>query len=516
MKKSILLSLPLLFGLALALAWLSAAHPKPARADPGNLFVTPGGGGDCSQASPCGLPAALSAAGDGDAIYLAAGTYTGAGQAVITLAHSVSIYGGWDGAPAGAPARSPEAYPSTVDGQGQRRGIFIAGPVTVTLEGLTIANGKIISTTATGWDGAGLYARDTYLTLRHMNFYSNVVDVYDAADSIAYGGGARVEGGTLQIDTSTFRANSVWARQSCYGGGLSIFDTLTASVENSLFQDNDAWHASGLNFWGYDRPPLAIRGSRFVDNGWGNSPGDAAGGYSGAMQISNAQARLEDNRIEHNSFVNGWGAISVFHSNLLLSRNVISGNVAHSDASGLYLDNLSAPFTLTNNLIVDNQSTYGWRESACVQIRDSAGQMLHNTIARNANTYGIMVEDGASVALTNTILVSHTVGITVAAGSAASLEATLWGNSAWANATDWGGAGDIVTGAINLWQAPGFLNPTGGDYHLTPGSAAIDAGVDAGVSDDFEGDPRPLDGSYDIGADEWAFIWRVYLPLVMR
>jgi len=107
------------------------------------------------------------------------------------------------------------------------------------------------------------------------------------------------------------------------------------------------------------------------------------------------------------------------------------------------------------------------------------------------------------------------VGISVTAGSTAMLEGTLWGSGAWANGVDWGGAGSIVTGTVNLWGDPAFVDPDGGDYHLGPASAAIDAGVDAGVTTDIDGDARPIGSGYDIGADE-APIWKCYLPLVLK
>jgi hypothetical protein len=110
------------------------------------------------------------------------------------------------------------------------------------------------------------------------------------------------------------------------------------------------------------------------------------------------------------------------------------------------------------------------------------------------------------------------VGITVAAGSTATLEATLWGSGAWANGTDWAGAGTVVTGAVNLWDDPGFVAPDAGDYHIGPGSAALDAGMDAGVRTDVDGEPRPYLAP-DLGADEYwppGTIQRIYLPLVLR
>ena len=64
-------------------------------ADPADYFVVPSGSGDCSRSSPCNQLTALSTTGDGDTIYFAAGEYTGA--AVITVAQSVALYGGWDG-----------------------------------------------------------------------------------------------------------------------------------------------------------------------------------------------------------------------------------------------------------------------------------------------------------------------------------------------------------------------------------------------------------------------------------
>ncbi|MEJ2261811.1 MAG: hypothetical protein P8X95_00095 [Anaerolineales bacterium] len=50
---------------------------------------------------------------------------------------------------------------------------------------------------------------------------------------------------------------------------------------------------------------------------------------------------------------------------------------------------------------------------------------------------------------------------------------------------------------------------------IDPGSAATDAGVHAGVIGNVDGDPRPQDSGFDIGADEFKQ-WVVYLPLVLK
>jgi hypothetical protein len=111
------------------------------------------------------------------------------------------------------------------------------------------------------------------------------------------------------------------------------------------------------------------------------------------------------------------------------------------------------------------------------------------------------------------------VGISVAAGNTATLEATLWGAGVWANGLDWGGAGAVSPGAIGLWAPPGFVDPAAGDYHITLGSAALNGGIDAGVVDDMDGDLRPDWCFFDIGADELLTgnpCARLYLPLVVR
>jgi len=119
--------------------------PQIARAAPGDLFVSPTGGGTaCSQANPCDLQTALSTATDGDTIYIAEGTYIGSGGAVVTVTQSITLYGGWEGTTTTPPVRDPVAHPTTLDGKGARRVVYIAGPATVTVDGLTIAKGKII------------------------------------------------------------------------------------------------------------------------------------------------------------------------------------------------------------------------------------------------------------------------------------------------------------------------------------------------------------------------------------
>jgi len=352
----------------------------PARAAPGDLFATPNGTGDCSQATPCDLQTALAHATDGNTIYLAGGIYTGTGAAVITVTRSITLYGGWDGDTTTPPVRDPDTYITTLDGEGERRVVYIGPGVTAVLEGLRITNGSTAS------DGGGVYvAAGASPTIHGCWVFSNT-----AADS---GGGMYLSYG----DGVTLTSNVIYSNVAQYGGGLSMMMT------------NDA--------------------------------------------------------------------------------------------------------ILVNNIIVENSVTSSGMVPG-IKLNGSTAYMLHNTIARNRGGDGRGVYLGtnyvsgtpyySTAAMTNTILVSHTVGIYVNTGSTATLEATLWGTGAWANGSDWSGSGTILTGTVNIWNWPGFLDPDHGDYHLGFDSAAIGTGWNAGVLDDIDGDPRPFCEGIDIGADEYA------------
>jgi len=56
----------------------------------------------------------------------------------------------------------------------------------------------------------------------------------------------------------------------------------------------------------------------------------------------------------------------------------------------------------------------------------------------------------------------------------------------------------------NIRQDPLFVDPDNGNFHLSENSPCKDAGKDAGVYVDMDGDARPHDNGFDIGADEYV------------
>jgi len=205
---------------------------------------------------------------------------------------------------------------------------------------------------------------------------------------------------------------------------------------------------------------------------------------------------------------------------VLIEGNVIADNQLMArdkrGGGGVYIRYDSADVVFVNNLVADNLLIEG-EGSPGIEVRRSQIVFLHSTIVRNrgGNGSGVYATSGSTATLTNTIISSHTIGVFVDAGSTTRLEATLWGTGTWANETDWSGEGTVISGTVNIWGDPDFVEPDAGDYHIEPGSAAIDTGIDAGVLTDIDAQVR--DAMPDLGSDEyWPPIgWRrFYLPLV--
>jgi len=259
-------------------------------------------------------------------------------------------------------------------------------------------------------------------------------------------------------------------------------------------------------------------------------PTEAAGGVH---LDSSANVVLTGNKILGNEAGQDGGGVSLWwdSNNATLTGNEIHHNTAAWDGGGITFRE-SHNATLVNNMVVENQITSSSGNGTGIQLVNSDARLLHTTLARNSgagNNSGVSVVclwtggicNPSAITMTNTILVGHAVGLEVREHNTATLEATLWGSGDWANGIDvddWGGQGTVYTGpaALNYWGLPAFVAPDAGDYHISAG-AAINRGVDAGVTSDIDGDPRPAPSGTrpDLGADEFSQR-SIYLPLVVR
>jgi len=274
-----------------------------------------------------------------------------------------------------------------------------------------------------------------------------------------------------------------------------------------------ASYGGGILAIGGSGPSLTVtlRYNHIVSN---CATSSGSGGHGGGLSFIFSNVILEGNHVEYNETDGSGGGLRMEQANGHLRDNIIRRNRAAS-GGGIYLTNLASA-RMTNTVIADNEVSYG---GAGMVVAGAYARMVHTTLARNsgADGSGVYVVIGGlhstgNVSMTNSIVVSHTVGITVAPGhimigqNKALLDGVLW----YTNGQNTGGAG-IITLTHEYTGNPAFLAD---GYHIGLGSAAIDQGVDAGVTTDVDGDARPIGPLPDIGADE-AWLW-VFLPVVLK
>jgi hypothetical protein len=375
--------------------------------------------------------------------------------------------------------------------------IGVSPPVTLT--------GNIVYSNAATSHGGGISVYSTTVTLSGNQIYSNTAENGNGAGIELYKGhGATLTGNDIYGNTS--------ATQS--GGGVSLSYTDGATLrENRMYANSAGRTGGGVSCSDCDNL-LLVRNDVFGNIVTGNHPSDHGGG--GLHIVYGAGAILEYNRIHHNTANSHCGGMLLSASrNVEMTSNQVFRNTATGEGGGICIFH-GPTATLSNNIIVENQLAGG--QGAGIYLTNVDADLIHNTIASNwgGDGSGIFVAfraaTPAEVTLTNTILVSHTVGITVSIGSTATLEATLWGSGTWSNSANWGGAGRVTTGPLNIWVEPGFANPPATDYHLGSSSTAIDMGAYTVVVSDIDGETRL--GKPDIGADE--FIWYIELPLILK
>ena len=290
-------------------------------------------------------------------------------------------------------------------------------------------------------------------------------------------------------------------------GGYTTTDGFATSDPTSYPTTLDAEGRGRVLFVTGDITPT-IEGLRITGGdaiGLGGPSGEDTGG---GLCVISATATLRGNEVFSNTGDFGGGVALHDSDDATLSGNHIRNNTG-MQGGGVFLSE-SSNATLDNNVIVDNDA--GVEGSGVFLEFESAADLRHNTIARNTggDGSGVSLILNSSAALTNNILVSHTVGIAVGSydsSCTATLESTLWATgTAWANVTPTvtGDAG-LIAASHNVTGTPDFADPDNGNYHIGRNSAALNAGVDAGVATDIDGDAR--DARPDLGADEYPPVW---------
>lgn len=226
-----------------------------------------------------------------------------------------------------------------------------------------------------------------------------------------------------------------------------------------------------------------IRGNRITGNQarWGGGGVAVVGG--GVTETVIEANRIYDNEAEGVLKPAGGGP------------GILQGPVA---GGGLVVSN--GPARVVNNWIYHNHNIGESGDGLAAGAWDSSiVEVLHNTIADNGGVGGVglkVLGSSGNVIILDNFLVGHDIAID-ASGSRSVLSDYngFYDNLLNHRSGESEGANDVIGNPL-------FVERGAGDFHLQYGSAAIDSGINAGVSVDIDGESRPLGGGYEIGADE--------------
>ncbi len=322
-----------------------------------------------------------------------------------------------------------------------------------------------------------------------------------------------IGGGICCNDSSpVIRQCTITENRASYGGGISCTGyQCSPTIESCTITGNTAIHDSGGGIYSYIYfSSLTIMNCTITGNSTGEGPASemtSGGGMS--LFIDSSSLTIANSTISENNSGFGSGIwIRGGASSVVVDNCTISGNTAINNGGGIYINSPSTiSSTISNCMIFEN-----------------------NAMCSLGYGYGGGILCSGSSTITNCTISGNISdhrggGITCLAGSAAVSNCIFWGNSApigpeisvliestlTVRYSDvQGGEFDVQVepGSAMSWLegnidvAPLFIGPV--DYHLAAGSPCIDAGTDAGVYTDMDGDARPQGAGFDIGADEFT------------
>jgi parallel beta-helix repeat protein len=299
-----------------------------------------------------------------------------------------------------------------------------------------------------------------------------------------------IQGFTLRNGMTTFE-----------GGGVLV-QFASATIVGNIITDNTAAGGGG-GVASYFGSPV-IQRNVIRNNG---QIADYSGGIGGGgVAIGGASsAQLLNNAIFNNSWAtaNGGGVTLYAAGTPTVQNNLIANNSAFSQGGGIYLVNQSDA-AIVQNVITGNVAEYGGGVYWNVPSGTRGPFLINNTIYRNQSPQGSgILADGfdRQSRIVNNIIVAAPGQFAVLCGNFNDVNPPIFQNNDVVApfGSPYAGLCTNQTGLNgNISVDPGFANEEGGDFHLLPGSPAIDAGINDGTLQvDFDGVARLLDGDGD-------------------
>ena len=121
------------------------------------------------------------------------------------------------------------------------------------------------------------------------------------------------------------------------------------------------------------------------------------------------------------------------------------------------------------------------------------------------NDVGVHIHGASQATIYNVIVATQTTGILKTTGLTVTVDGVLWHG----NRQDYFSIGGNSNFFISH-EYTGDPDFAADGYHIGPASAAVDRAIDVGIDNDLDGEPRPTNKGFDLGADEYVY-WRVAL-----
>jgi len=420
------------------------------------------GGSGTSWADPFDtISAAVSAADDGEHIWVKEGTYVLAGQIVVNK--PIEILGGFAGTETQYYQRDWQTQATIMDGNDTTRCVYISADAT--LDGFTITRGA--AKNFSDPKGGGIYIDTADPSIQNCTFTDNV-----AGSPNGHGGAIYITSGNPIISSCTFNQNFAYSAEEGYGGAI-YNDQGAPTISDSTFYKNRS--SSGYsNFAGAIYNNAALPATTISNCLFDGNSAFAEGGYGGAIYNTNSDITIISCRFQNNScggLYTGYGAgICNVSSDAVIRNCIFSTNTANSGSSvrGGAIYNTNSNPDIINCTFTSNTAS-----------------------ATNAYGGGIANYSSSNPTVTNCILWDNEAQT----GNQIYDDAGSSANVTYSNIDQSG-----YTAGGNLRKYPSF----GAGFHLRADSDCIDQGDTAAApAIDIDGESRPQSSAADVGADEF-------------
>lgn len=332
---------------------------------------------------------------------------------------------------------------------------------------------------------------------------------------VAGGTGGGENGTVHDFEIKEYDASNIYGFLQFYGSNAIVYpngdETINKAIYNFLIEDgtvDTTVYGGIITSGGCKAGSNIIRKSKFANIG------EPTMALVNAIQLNNCDNILveyiEVSNTQASNSGDGNAIILDYKSDddlitqdAVIRYCYIHDNINLNDGKGINFYK-SVDGKAYGNILSNNSTSF---KNNTVQ---STGNLVYNNTINNSVNHDLYVGAGSLTFKNNIINGTPTVAHILKAAGATLISdyndlypdtGTLFNfEGTMYNFTDWKTNSSQDSHSINL--NPLFVSPLTNNYHLCKNSPCIDAGIDVGLTEDYEGNPIPLCGIPDIGAYE--------------